>query len=191
MNNQPYNKAVDLWSLGVIAYLLISGFLPFDDQHSDKEIARQTIEDPVPYPSSVWNHISVQAKNLVSSLLQKKPNERISIKKFLEHPWLHKQCNTKLKTTALNETPKEKTKGGFEFRIYSSPLRSKNNEDTSPTNDNNNTINKYSDDNVIPTSSSNNLLTFSRFTNTSSYGSLLIPNLNLPIYANMKKSEDK
>ena len=189
LKNQPYNKAVDLWSLGVIAYLLISGFLPFDDKHSDKEIARQTIEDPVPYPSSVWKHISVQAKNLVSSLLQKKPNERISIKTFLEHPWLCKQCNTKLKSTAFNEPSKEKTKGGVEFRIYSSPLRSKK-DDESPTNDNDNN-NKNSDDNVIPTSSSNNLLTFSKVTNAFSYGSLLIPNLNLPIYANMKKSEDK
>jgi len=39
---KPYGKEVDLWSLGIIAYLLLSRVLPFDDD-DDKEIARQTI----------------------------------------------------------------------------------------------------------------------------------------------------
>lgn len=39
---KPYGKEVDLWSLGVIIYLLLSRVLPFDDE-DDKEIARQTI----------------------------------------------------------------------------------------------------------------------------------------------------
>mmetsp|Transcript_7009 Transcript_7009/g.5249 ORF Transcript_7009/g.5249 Transcript_7009/m.5249 type:complete len:86 (+) Transcript_7009:1998-2255(+) len=41
---KPYGKEVDLWSLGVIIYLLLSRVLPFDDD-DDREIARQTIYD--------------------------------------------------------------------------------------------------------------------------------------------------
>lgn len=41
---KPYGKEVDLWSLGIIMYLLLSRYLPFDDD-DDKEIARQTISD--------------------------------------------------------------------------------------------------------------------------------------------------
>ena len=64
---KPYNKSVDLWSIGIITYLLLCGCLPFDDEHSEREIARQTIHDPVPYPNSIWKKISNEAKLFVDS----------------------------------------------------------------------------------------------------------------------------
>jgi len=66
---KPYNKGVDLWSIGIITYLLLCGCLPFDDEHSEREIARQTISDPVPYPSTIWKKISSEAKAFVDSKL--------------------------------------------------------------------------------------------------------------------------
>jgi len=64
---KPYNKSVDLWSIGIITYLILCGCLPFDDEHSEREIARQTIHDPVPYPNSIWKKISNEAKLFVDS----------------------------------------------------------------------------------------------------------------------------
>jgi hypothetical protein len=41
--------------------------LPFDDENSEREIARQTIHDPVPYPNSLWKKLSIEAKLFVDS----------------------------------------------------------------------------------------------------------------------------
>jgi len=59
---KPYTKAVDLWSVGIITYLLLCGCLPFDDEKSEREIARQTIHDPVPYHSSIWKKTQSRGK---------------------------------------------------------------------------------------------------------------------------------
>ena len=70
LESKPYTKSVDLWAIGVITYLLVSGFLPFDDERSEEEIVRQTIHDPVPYPSSIWKKISSEAADFLESKLK-------------------------------------------------------------------------------------------------------------------------
>ena len=87
---KPYDKSVDLWSIGIITFLLLCGFLPFDDKHSEKEIARKTIQDAVPYDKKIWSKYSPEAWIFVEGLLQKKPEKRYSIKEILEHPWIKK-----------------------------------------------------------------------------------------------------
>jgi len=79
-----------VWSIGIIAYLLLCGCLPFDDEHSEREIARQTIHDPTPFPGSLWKKLSSDAKTFVENLLNKDPIKRMKIKEVMEHPWLQK-----------------------------------------------------------------------------------------------------
>lgn len=63
---KPYGKEVDLWSIGVIMYLLLSRVLPFDDE-DDREIARQTIYDAPDFSFHPWEKVSADGKDLVKS----------------------------------------------------------------------------------------------------------------------------
>ena len=112
LQGKPYDKSVDLWSIGIITFLLLCGYLPFDDKHSEREIARQTIQDPVPFESKIWNKYSSEAKNFVEGLLQKKPEKRLTIKEILEHPWIKK----------MDKVPNKRrdTKKESQFGFYTS-----------------------------------------------------------------------
>jgi len=84
---QPYDKSVDCWSLGIIIYLLLGRHLPFDSQ-DDKEIGRKTIYQDISFSHPVWNNVSQDGKDLISKLLIKNRNLRMKIEAVLDHPWL-------------------------------------------------------------------------------------------------------
>ena len=90
LQEKPYSFKVDLFAIGIISYLLLAGFLPFDDENSEKEIARQTVYDPTPYPKKIWDKISSEAKMFVDNLLDKNPDKRMNLEEVLKHPWLNK-----------------------------------------------------------------------------------------------------
>ena len=114
LQGKPYDKSFDLWSIGIIAFLLSRGYLPFDDKHSEREIARQTIQDPFHYDDKIWSKITPKTKAFVDGLLQKKPEKRYSIKEVLEHPWIKKMDKVPEKRNY------EKTSNQSQFRIYTS-----------------------------------------------------------------------
>ena len=109
LQGKPYDKSVDLWSIGIITFLLLCGYLPFDDRHSEREIARQTIQDPVPFEEKIWSKYSPEAKTFVDGLLQKKPEKRYTIKEVLEHPWIKKMD----KVPEKRKDNKNKSQFGF------------------------------------------------------------------------------
>lgn len=63
--DQYYGKTVDSWSIGIITYLMLCGFLPFDHESSIKEIARKTVQDKTPFPVKVWKDLSEESKKFV------------------------------------------------------------------------------------------------------------------------------
>ena len=88
---KPYDKSVDPWSIGIITFLLLCGYLPFDDKHSEREIARQTKQGPVPFEDKIWSKYSPEERTFVEGLIHKNPEKRYSIKEVLEHPWIKKK----------------------------------------------------------------------------------------------------
>jgi len=82
-----YTAQADLWSLGVIAYMLLSSELPFPGS-SGQEIAEKIIRNDYNYNGVAWETNSKDSRNFISALLVKNPDERITAEKALRCPWL-------------------------------------------------------------------------------------------------------
>jgi len=87
LKNEPYGKAVDMWSLGVILYILLCGFPPFYHE-STAALYKQIKKGEYDFPDPYWTDISDSAKNLVQCLLTVDPKKRYTAKQVLAHPWI-------------------------------------------------------------------------------------------------------
>ena len=113
--DQPYDMSADSWSLGIVVYLLITGCLPFDDV-DQREVIRQIIYDPVPFPKYIWTNYSQEAKSFVNSLLQRDPSKRMNMMEALEHSWIKKHEKINIEN-ALGQTG-QITKHLSDFQKY-------------------------------------------------------------------------
>eukprot|EP01112_Ceratiomyxa_fruticulosa_P023524 TRINITY_DN901_c0_g1_i1.p1 TRINITY_DN901_c0_g1~~TRINITY_DN901_c0_g1_i1.p1 ORF type:complete len:344 (+),score=61.09 TRINITY_DN901_c0_g1_i1:152-1183(+) len=87
---KPYDMAVDMWSVGVITYILLSGFTPFfAETHHD--LFKKIISLDYDFPSPEWDDVTDQAKEFIKHLLVIDPTKRYTARQALETPWLS-QC---------------------------------------------------------------------------------------------------
>ena len=90
----PYNKEVDIWSMGVILYYMLCGHLPFKG-NKEVIIAEKIVNDDLEFNDEEWEVRSKRVKELINSCLKKEPKERITIDEFLNHPWFKKLMKPK------------------------------------------------------------------------------------------------
>eukprot|EP00091_Calanus_sinicus_P012581 TRINITY_DN28236_c0_g1_i1.p1 TRINITY_DN28236_c0_g1~~TRINITY_DN28236_c0_g1_i1.p1 ORF type:complete len:219 (+),score=49.56 TRINITY_DN28236_c0_g1_i1:185-841(+) len=76
-----------MWSIGIITYLLLSGVSPFRGQNDRETLQRIQMGD-IDFDFELWQNISREAKHFVANLLVYKPEERMSVRQALAHPWL-------------------------------------------------------------------------------------------------------
>ncbi|EFN53608.1 hypothetical protein CHLNCDRAFT_32147 [Chlorella variabilis] len=82
-----YNESCDLWSAGVILYMLLAGVPPFHDK-SEPRLLRSIMAGKYSLDDPVWEEISGEAKDLVSKLLVVDPASRLTCQQVMEHPWM-------------------------------------------------------------------------------------------------------
>jgi len=97
-----YDKSVDLWSIGVITYVLLCGFPPFYGK-SQAQLFEKILNADFEFPEPEWTNISAEAKDFINHLLILDVKQRYNTKQCLEHPWL-KALTTLTNTTNINIT---------------------------------------------------------------------------------------
>ena len=89
-----YTELCDIWSAGVILYILLSGDPPFNGS-KDETIYKKIKKMKFSFPDEKWKNISKEAKDLISHMLVPE-KERFSARQVIEHPWFKKASSTLL-----------------------------------------------------------------------------------------------
>lgn len=83
----PYGTKCDMWSLGVIVFIILGGYPPFIEENQ-RELFRKIRRGQYEFHDEYWAPISQDAKDLISALLTVTPGKRLTAKEALQHKWI-------------------------------------------------------------------------------------------------------
>ena len=116
--NEVYDEKCDIWSAGVIFYILLCGYPPFNGE-TDKEIMKAVKKGEFDFPPEEWDVVSKDAKNLIKKMLTYDPKKRPSALEVLQDNWFNinkskTKANVQLAKSSLENMKKFKRNKQFE-----------------------------------------------------------------------------
>jgi len=94
LRGQPYDNSVDVWSIGVITYILLCGFPPFYG-NTDQQIFEKILKVDYDFPSPDWDQISSEAKDFIRKILIHDPTKRPTAAEALDGDWIKNKSPSK------------------------------------------------------------------------------------------------
>ncbi|XP_065080369.1 MAP kinase-activated protein kinase 2 [Ochlerotatus camptorhynchus] len=88
---EKYDKSCDIWSLGVIMYILLCGFPPFYSNHGlaiSPGMKTRIRTGQYDFPNPEWKNVSQAAKDLIKGMLSVEPEKRLTIDQVMRNPWV-------------------------------------------------------------------------------------------------------
>lgn len=99
---RSYSTKVDMWSLGIVLYVLLSGYMPFPtDENGEEHVKRGRIV----FPPARFARVSHGAKDLIQRLLMVDPEQRLSATQVLQHPWMQQYTHERQRLQAIQQRP--------------------------------------------------------------------------------------
>ena len=119
---KSYDKRCDLWSVGVIAYIILCGYPPFNGRCNDETHA-SVQRGKYYFPIEEWKDISNEAMDFIHRMLQMDPRRRMSAKEAMNHPWILKHnTNTSASNDDVCMTEEVRQVTSHEYSPYSTSL---------------------------------------------------------------------
>uniref|UniRef100_A0A182IPG1 non-specific serine/threonine protein kinase n=1 Tax=Anopheles atroparvus TaxID=41427 RepID=A0A182IPG1_ANOAO len=90
---EKYDKSCDIWSLGVIMYILLCGFPPFYSNHGlaiSPGMKARIRTGQYDFPNPEWKNVSQAAKDLIKGMLNVEPEKRLTIEQVMMNPWIRR-----------------------------------------------------------------------------------------------------
>jgi len=100
LRSEPYQSEVDMWSVGVIMYILLCGYPPFYNEN-EPDLFESILNCRYEFHSPYWDHISTEAKELISGLLTVDPKKRLTAVEAMNSSWLN--MNFEEQTPNINQ----------------------------------------------------------------------------------------
>lgn len=92
LKNIPHDESSDMWSVGVIVFLLLVGYLPIMKE-TQSELFQEIRTGNWKFQEEDWEHISAEARAFVARLLNVDPEQRWTVEEAIESPWIHSEAN--------------------------------------------------------------------------------------------------